>query len=63
MAGCRGFVLGPMRKTTREAGLESGGTVVGREGSGEVRVFKVVSRDGDRESGATTDRRRDARGR
>jgi putative transposase len=50
-------------RPVREAGIESGGTVVGREGSGEVRVFKVVSRDGDIESGATTDRLRDARGR
>lgn len=38
-----------------EAGIEPSGTVVWLEGFGEVRVFKVVSQDGDIEYWATND--------
>jgi putative transposase len=42
-----------------EAGIEPGGTVVWLEGFGSIRVFKVVSRDGDIEYWATNDLRMD----
>jgi putative transposase len=44
-----------------EAAIEPGGTIVWLEGFGEVRVFKVVSRDGDIEYWATNDLPRDER--
>jgi putative transposase len=58
--------VNPARQGLRpvgEAGIEPGGTVVWLEGYGEVRVFKVVSRDGDIEYWATNDLRMDELGR
>jgi putative transposase len=46
-----------------QAGIEPGGTDVWLEGFGPIRVFKIVSRDGDIEYWATNDLRMDELGR
>jgi Transposase DDE domain len=42
-------------KAVGETAIEAGGTVVHREGYGLIRVFRIVSRDGDTEHWATDD--------
>jgi hypothetical protein len=50
-------------RAVAEVPIAAEGTIVHLEGFGSIRVFKVVSRDGDIESGATNDLARDELGR
>ena len=52
----RAFWVGQRgNKAVGETAIEAGGTVVHLEGYGLIRVFRIVSRDGDTEHWATDD--------